>query len=79
MFGDADDAPAVTITMRDVRCSMVNLDPNGGDHTPEMLRAVVRVNQNHAGVYGTAVQMGDWRSGRASSCIGKENLRNSIW
>jgi len=58
MFGDADDAPAVTITMRDVRCSMVNLDPDGGDHTPEMLKAVVRVNQNHAGVYGTVVRIG---------------------
>ena len=27
-FGEGDDAPAITVTMRDVRCSMVNLDPD---------------------------------------------------
>ena len=29
-FGEADDTPAVAVTMRDVRCGMVNLDPDGG-------------------------------------------------
>ena len=28
LFGEKDDAPAITVTMRDVRCSMVNLDPD---------------------------------------------------
>jgi hypothetical protein len=28
-FGDGDDAPAVSITMRDPRCVMVNFDPDG--------------------------------------------------
>jgi uncharacterized protein YcbX len=32
-FGE--DAPAITVTMRDVRCSMVNLDP---DSTQQVLR-----------------------------------------
>ncbi|HEX3527418.1 MAG TPA: MOSC domain-containing protein [Thermoanaerobaculia bacterium] len=27
-FGDGDDAPAITVTMRDVRCSMLCLDPD---------------------------------------------------
>jgi hypothetical protein len=58
MFADAEYGPAVAVTMRDVRCSMVNLDPNGGDHAPEMLKTVVRVNQNHAGVYGSVVRIG---------------------
>lgn len=26
-FGEEDDAPAITVTMRDERCSMINLDP----------------------------------------------------
>ena len=26
-FGEEDDAPAIAVTMHDVRCSMVNLDP----------------------------------------------------
>src|SRR5207245_2377383 len=41
-FGEADDAPAVAVTMRDVRCAMVNFDPDGGSPAPEVLKAVVR-------------------------------------
>lgn len=29
-FGEADGAPAVAVTMRDIRCAMVKLDPDGG-------------------------------------------------
>lgn len=57
-FGEADDAPAVTVTMRDVRCMMVNLDPDGGSHAPELLKAVVRANQNNAGIYSTVTRIG---------------------
>jgi hypothetical protein len=34
-----DDAPAITVTMRDVRCSMVNLDPDSASPAPEVLKA----------------------------------------
>jgi uncharacterized protein YcbX len=34
-FGEGDDAPAITVTMRDVRCSMVNIDPDLASHAPE--------------------------------------------
>jgi uncharacterized protein YcbX len=57
-FGEGDDAPAVTITMRDVRCSMVNSDPDSASPAPEVLKAVVRANQNHAGIYGTVTRIG---------------------
>ncbi len=57
-FGAAADAPAVAVTMRDVRCAMVNLDPDGARHAPEVLKAVVRVHQNTAGVYGTVTRIG---------------------
>jgi uncharacterized protein YcbX len=57
-FGDADDAPAVTVTLRDVRCSMVNIDPDGGPSAPEMMKACVRANDNNAGVYGTVTRSG---------------------
>ena len=57
-FGDGDDAPAVAITMRDVRCSMLNLDPDSAKPAPEMLKAVVRANQNNAGLYGTVTRIG---------------------
>jgi MOSC domain-containing protein len=57
-FGEGDDAPAIAVTMRDVRCSMVNLDPDTASPAPEVLKAVVRVNQNNAGIYGTATGVG---------------------
>jgi hypothetical protein len=57
-FGEGDDAPAMAVTMRDVRCSMVNLDPDSASPAPEMLKAVVRVHQNTAGVYGTVTRTG---------------------
>jgi uncharacterized protein len=57
-FGEGDDAPAITVTMRDVRCSMVNLDPDSATPAPEVLKAVVRANQNTAGIYATVTRIG---------------------
>jgi len=57
-FGEGDDAPAITVTMRDVRCSMVNLDPDSASSAPEVLKAVVRANQNTAGIYGSVTRVG---------------------
>jgi uncharacterized protein YcbX len=57
-FGEGDDAPAVTVTMRDIRCSIVNLDPDSASPAPDILKAVVRVHQNTAGVYGTVTRIG---------------------
>jgi hypothetical protein len=57
-FGEGDDAPAITVTMRDVRCSMVNLDPDSASPAPEVLKAVVRAHQNTAGVYGAVARTG---------------------
>jgi uncharacterized protein YcbX len=57
-FGEGDDAPAVAVTMRDIRCAMVNLDPDTARPAPEMMKAVVRVHQNTAGVYGAVTHVG---------------------
>ena len=57
-FGAADDAPAITVTMRDVRCSMVNFDPDSASPAPEVLKAVVRAHQNTAGIYGAVTRTG---------------------
>ena len=64
-FGDGDDAPAITVNMHDVRCSMVNFDPDSADPAPEVLKAVVRANQNHAGVYGSVTRIGRVEVGQA--------------
>ena len=57
-FGEGDDAPAITVTMRDVRCSMVNLDPDSAHAAPDVMKAVVRANQNTAGIYGAVTRTG---------------------
>jgi hypothetical protein len=57
-FGEGNDAPAITVTMRDARCSMLNLDPDSAGSAPEVLKAVVRVNQNNAGIYGAVTRIG---------------------
>ena len=57
-FGEGDDAPAITATMRDIRCSMVNVDPDSARPAPEVLKAIVREHQNTAGIYGAVTRIG---------------------
>jgi len=57
-FGESNDAAAIAITNRDERCSMVNFDPGSARVAAEMLKAIVRVRDNKAGVYGTVTRRG---------------------
>jgi len=57
-FGDGDDAPSVSVTLRDLRCSMVNLDPDSASAAPGVMKAIFRVHQNTAGVYGVVTRVG---------------------
>ena len=57
-FGETTEAAAIGITNTDVRCSMVNYDPDSGLPAPEVLKAIVRVRDNKAGVYGTGARRG---------------------
>jgi uncharacterized protein YcbX len=64
-FGEGDEAPAIAVTMHDVRCSMVNLDPDSASPAPEVLKAVVGANQNNAGIYGAVTRIGRLAVGQA--------------
>ena len=64
-FGEGDDAPAIAVTTRDERCSMVNLDPDSARPASEVMKAIVRVNQNNAGIYGTVTRIGRLEVGQA--------------
>jgi uncharacterized protein YcbX len=57
-FGDGGDAPAIAVTMRDFRCSMVNLDSESATSAPEVMKAIVHANQNNAGIYGVVTRPG---------------------
>ncbi len=63
-FGEGDNAPAITVTMRDVRCAMVNFDPDSASPAPEVLKAVVHAHQNTAGIYGTVTRIGQFAVGQ---------------
>ncbi|HET9212154.1 MAG TPA: MOSC domain-containing protein [Thermoanaerobaculia bacterium] len=69
VFGNRDPRPAVSVTERDVRCVMLNLDPDTATQDKRVLKTVVRLNENHAGVYGTVVQTGTIRVGDPVSLI----------
>jgi uncharacterized protein YcbX len=57
-FGEDGEAPAIIVTRRDVRCAMVNFDPDSPACAPEMMKTIVRLNQNHAGIYGAVTRIG---------------------
>jgi uncharacterized protein YcbX len=57
-FGEGDTAPAVTVTLRDERCAMLNLDPDSARPDPKMLKAVVHAHQNTAGIYAAVTRIG---------------------
>ena len=72
MFAEANNAsaslaaptPGIGVTMKDERCVMVNLDPDTAEKDSEVMKAVVRLNENYAGVYGTVVSVGELRVGQ---------------
>jgi uncharacterized protein YcbX len=58
VFGEGDASPAIRVTTRDLRCMMVNLDPDTARQDARVMKTVVGLNANQAGVYGTVVQTG---------------------
>lgn len=64
VFGDAIRGAAVSVTEEDVRCMIINLDPDSARQDPGVMRTVVRRNGNLAGVYGAALRTGTLRVGQ---------------
>jgi uncharacterized protein YcbX len=64
MFGEGDSCAAVRVTMKDERCVMVNFDPDTAESDARVMKTVVRLNENYAGVYGTVVRAGELRVGQ---------------
>jgi MOSC domain-containing protein len=64
MFGEGNSGPALRVTMRDERCVMVNLDPDTAERDSEVMKTIVRMNGNCAGVYGTVIGAGELRVGQ---------------
>lgn len=58
LFGSSEPQPAVNVTMRDLRCTMLNIDPDTAKQDRRVMKTVVRLNRNSAGVYATVVRTG---------------------
>ena len=69
VFGDNEDGPMVSLTMRDPRCVMINFDPDTAQQDPHIMKAAVKLNDNNAGAYGTVARTGQLSVGQAVSLI----------
>jgi uncharacterized protein YcbX len=69
VFGSGEVGPILSITMRDLRCMMINLNPDTAKQDPRVMKAVVRLNNNNAGVYGTVARTGQISVGQPVSLI----------
>ena len=69
IFGDIDDGPVIDLTMRDLRCVMINLDPDTAQQDPRVMKAAVRMNGNNAGAYATVTRTGQISVGSPVSFI----------
>lgn len=70
ILGERDGGAAIKVTMRDERCVMVNFDPDTAERSPEVMKAIVRLNGNYAGVYGTVTSAGELRVGQVIAPAG---------
>ena len=68
VFG-GEDGPTINMAMRDLRCVMINLDPDTAQQDPRVMKAAVRLNGNNAGAYGMVARTGQISVGQAVSLI----------
>ena len=69
MFGNPEEGPMLHMTLRDLRCVMINLDPDTAEPDPRIMKAAVRLNENNAGAYGTVIRTGRLRVGQPVSLM----------
>lgn len=68
VFG-GEGGPTINMAMRDLRCVMINLDPETAQQDPRVMKAAVRLNGNNAGAYGMVARTGQISVGQAVSLI----------
>ena len=69
VFGDSEVGPMINVTMRDLRCVMVNMDPDTAEQDAGVMKTIVRLNENNAGAYGTVGRTGQISVGQSVSLI----------
>jgi uncharacterized protein YcbX len=69
VFGEGEGSAVVSVTKRDERCVMINLDPDTAEQDARVMKAAVRLNDNHAGVYGAVLRPGVLQVGQPVSLV----------
>jgi hypothetical protein len=59
----------IMVLERDPRCKMVSLDPQSGEHDPDILRSIARAHDANAGVYCAVLREGIVRAGDAVAVV----------
>jgi len=59
----------IVVLERDPRCKMISLDPDTGEHNPEILRRVAGAHDAYAGVYGAVLIEGILTTGDSIELI----------
>jgi uncharacterized protein YcbX len=57
-FQASIDAAGLSVSMRDLRCAMINFDPVTGVSDPNVLKTVARLNNTDAGIYASVAGIG---------------------
>lgn len=65
VFGSIERGPMISVTMRDLRCMMINLNPDTAKQDSTLMKAAVRLNDNYAGAYGTVARTGEISVGQS--------------
>ena len=72
VFGDSQAGPMINVTMRDLRCMMININPDTGKQDPSLMKVVVRLNENNAGAYASVARTGQISVGQSVSLIAEQ-------
>lgn len=57
-LGTGDSAPRIRLLRKDVRCKMINIEPDSRDTRLDVLAAMVRADRQTAGVYASVERAG---------------------
>ena len=74
VFGDNQVGPMLSVTMRDLRCIMINLHPDTAQQNSSLMKAVVRLNENNAGVYASVTRTGQISVAQTVSLITESSI-----
>ncbi len=78
IFGDEDAGAAVSVTLRDLRCNTINIDPDTAKQDSSVLKTVVRLNQGNAGIYGTVVRTGTITVGQSVRFVSEPHRSGKV-